>query len=156
MRRPFSTLSDVIKAIAKASFTASFVGAIAMIVGGGVRLVADQFSLGTILQTILQLPPNVLMVSVIGLLFTVPTTVAVVACVYPLALRFKGANNILFAISGFAIGCGEWLAMFYEGSSASGLGSWSAAIFIGGLAGCAGGIALAQHLRRHTLTILTD
>ena len=149
MPRRFETLSDFLSAIAKASFAASLSGAIALTAVSVISWLdhSESMSLRSVGEAAVAIPVGVTFLTIVSLMFTVPTTVAVATGVYPLALKLNGASMPLLAFCGFAIGCAEWLAMFPAGPSSSGLASWPAVIFVGGLAGCAGGISFASHLK---------
>jgi hypothetical protein len=82
-----------------------------------------------------------------SLVITLPVTSAVVLCAFPFLHTLQAAGRRVFGVVGFLVGALVWAGLWW-GSPPGNIyfGSWMSWFIIGGLAGCAGGLAFARRL----------
>lgn len=80
---------------------------------------------------------------------TVPVSSVIAACAYPFLRTLRAADQRVFGVVGFLIGALIWLGLWWTGPTGNlYFGSWISVFVIGGVSGCAGGIAFAQQFNR--------
>jgi hypothetical protein len=148
----------IVRATLDAAWAASKVGAISMatlLMIGGLALITYEAGHA---RTLLELPAAIVgsaFVFALSLLFsfviTVPVSAAIATCAYPFLRTLQAPDRGVFGAVGFLIGALVWLCIWWNGPIGNlFFGSWISMFAIGGLAGCAGGLAFARHfpLRR--------
>jgi hypothetical protein len=92
-------------------------------------------------------------VFVLSLLFsfaiTIPVTLVVGACAYPFLNTIRTTDQRVFGVVGFLVGTLVWLGLWWTGPAGNlYFGSWISVFVVGGLSGCAGGLAFFKQLHR--------
>jgi hypothetical protein len=92
-------------------------------------------------------------VFVLSLLFsfviTIPVSSVIATCAYPFLHTLRAADERAFGVVGFLVGALIWLGLWWTGPTGNlYFGSWISVFVVGGVAGCAGGIAFAQQFNR--------
>ena len=153
----WTALQPIVRATLHAAWAASKVGAISMaslftIANLGYGAYGAATGHMHILELLL-VPVGGVVLLVLSLLFsfliTVPVSFIVATCAYPFLRGLQGVGRNAFGIAGFLVGSLVWLG--WRGVGAHGnlyFGSWISVFVIGGLAGCAGGLAFARNLPR--------
>jgi hypothetical protein len=154
----WTALHAIVRAALHAAWAASKVGAIAMATLFTVLnlgIIMHEAAAGHLgIQVLLVVPLGGAALFVLALLFsfpiTVPVTFIVTMCAYPFLRRLRGGGRKTYGIAGFLVGSLVWLGLWWSVPQDESLifGSWISALAIGGLAGCAGGLAFARNLPR--------
>jgi hypothetical protein len=157
LRKIWVALPVIVRATLLAAWSASKVGAISLAVlftianlAFGIYEVAEGHA------KIAELPWVVAggaVVFVLSLLFsiviTVPVSSVIATCAYPFLHTIRAADQRAFGVVGFLVGALVWLGMWWAGPTGNlYFGSWISLFVVGGLSGCAGGLAFAQQLHR--------
>jgi hypothetical protein len=83
----------------------------------------------------------------ISLVITLPVTSVVVLCAFPFLRTFQAVGQRASGVIGFVVGALVWASLWWGYPPGNiYFGSWMSWFIIGGLAGCAGGLAFARHL----------
>ena len=154
----WTELKAIVRATLHTVWAASKIGAISMatlftiahLVYGAYLAAAGHLR---ILLDLLLVPVSGAAVLVLSLLFsfliTVPVSFIVATCAYPFLRRLQRVDRKAFGIAGFLVGSLVWLGLWWGVPRENLLfGSWISALAIGGIAGCAGGLAFARNLTR--------
>jgi hypothetical protein len=84
-----------------------------------------------------------------SIVITVPVSSVIATCVYPFLHIIRDTDQRAFGVIGFLVGALVWLGMWWTGPIGNlYFGSLISLFVVGGLAGCAGGLAFAQQLHR--------
>ena len=147
----------IVRATLHAAWSASTVGAISLAaLFATVNLVFGIYEIAKGHMKIAELPGLVVggaAIFVFSLLFsfavTVPVSSVVATCAYPFLRTLRAADQRTFGVVGFLVGALVWLGMWWTGPTGNlYFGSWISLFLVGGLSGCAGGLAFAQQLHR--------
>ena len=147
----------IVRAALLAALSASKVGAISL--AGFFTIANLAFGIYEVVEghaEIAVLPEVILggaAVFVLSLLFsaviTVPVSSVIATCTYPFLHTIRAAGQKTFGVVGFSVGALVWLGMWWTGPTGNlYFGSWISCFVVGGLAGCAGGLAFAQQLQQ--------
>jgi hypothetical protein len=80
---------------------------------------------------------------------TIPISLAIATCAYPFLRTIRVASQRAFGFVGFLVGTSVWLALWWSVPTGNlYFGSWISAFVVGGVSGCAGGIAFARQFNR--------
>jgi hypothetical protein len=152
-------LQTILRAAMFAAWEASKVGAISLatlFTAANIAFGAYYFASGHVsIWDLLTVPLGGAVVFALSLPFsfaiTMPVSVSVGMCSYPFLRGLGAVNRRAFAIAGFLVGSLVWLGAWWNGPPGNlYFGFWISSFVIGGPAGCAGGLAFAQHLREGT------
>ena len=157
----WTALRTFVRATLRSAWAASEFGAIAMAtlftIGGlgwgTYEAAAGHTQILMLLMMLLYLPLSGAFLFVLALLFsfpiTVPVSFIVALCAYPFLRRLQGSGRKTPGFAGFLVGSLVWLGLWWGVPRENLLfGSWISALAIGGIAGCAGGLAFARNLTR--------
>jgi|SRR5262245_565287 len=154
-RRIWGQAPPIVRAILDAAWTASKIGALLLAIlftitnlAAGIYYVAAGH-----MRFLIELPGVIvsgLFILVLSLLFsfvvTVPISAAMAICTYPFLRTLRGADRRVFGGVGFCVGALVWLCLWWTGPPGNlYFGSWISVFGVGGLAGCAAGLAFARH-----------
>jgi hypothetical protein len=157
LRKIWVALPVIVRATLFAAWSASKVGAISLAtLFTIVNLAFGMYQVAEGHTKIAELPGVVVggaVVFVLSLLFsiviTVPVSSVIATCAYPLLHIIRAADQRAFGVVGFLVGALVWLGMWWAGPTGNlYFGSWISLFVVGGLSGCAGGLAFAQQLHR--------
>jgi hypothetical protein len=157
LRKIWVALPVIVRATLFAAWSASKVGAISL--AALFTIVSLAFGIYEVVQgytKIAELPGVVVggaVVFVLSLLFSIIITVLVssviATCAYPFLNTIRAADQRTFGVVGFLVGALVWLGMWWTGPTGNlYFGYWISVFVVGGLSGCAGGLAFAQQLHR--------
>ena len=157
LRKNWIASPAIVRATLLAAWSASKVGAISLACFFTIANLA--FGLYEVAEgraKMAELPVVILggaVVFVLSLLFsvviTIPVSSVVATCTYPFLQTIRAADQRAFGVVGFSVGALVWLGMWWTGPTGNlYFGSWISCFLVGGLAGCAGGLAFAQQLHR--------
>ena len=145
----------IVRAAMSAAWAASKVGALALgalFTAVNLAFGAFHFAAGHVkILDLLAVPLGGVVVFVLSLAFsfaiTVPVSLVVGMCSYPFLRGLRAMDRRAFGIVGFLVGLLVWLGAWWGAPPVNlYFGSWMSSFVIGGLTGCAGGLAFARHL----------
>jgi hypothetical protein len=156
LRETGIALPPMVRAAVFAAWRASLVGAAALtalftvahLVLGTYGIAQGHMKLAELPEIVLLGSPAIFALSLLFSFFiTVPLVLVITLCVYPFLNSVRAADRRVFGMVGFLIGALVWLGLWWAGPTGNlYFGSWISVPVIGGLAGCAGGLAFAQRL----------
>jgi hypothetical protein len=86
-----------------------------------------------------------------SLVITLPVTSVVALCAFPFLPTLQAAGRGVFGVVGFLVGALVWAGLWWKAPPDNIVfGSWMSWFIIGGLAGCAGGLAFARRLQQRS------
>ena len=157
LRKIWVALPVIVRATLLAAWSASKVGAVSLAalftivnLAFGIYEVAEGHTKIAELPGVLVGGAVVFVLSLLFSIFiTVPVSSVIATCVYPFLHTIRAADQRAFGVVGFLVGALVWLGMWWAGPTGNlYFGSWISLFVVGGLSGCAGGLAFAQHLHR--------